>query len=314
MDIKQGIVIKSTGSWYNVETSEGELYDCKLRGQFRIKGIKTTNPIAVGDRVDFQMSKDESTSIITKIHPRENYIIRKATKLSKQSHIIAANMDQAIVIVTLAYPRTSTGFIDRFLVTSEAYHIPACIVFNKIDLYDEEMKNDLDQMCEYYTSLGYTTMTVSAKTGEHVEEFKSLIQDKTSLVTGHSGVGKSALVNKVAPGLDLRVGDISEYHFKGKHTTTFAQMFKLPFGGRIIDTPGIKEFGLLDFDKEEVGGRFPEFRSRMHNCHFNNCKHIQEPKCAVKEAVEEGEIAFWRYENYLNIMAGEDLNKDFWKS
>ncbi|MFA8450857.1 MAG: ribosome small subunit-dependent GTPase A [Bacteroidales bacterium] len=314
MDTQKGIVVRSTGSWYSVKLESGEFVDCRLRGQFRIKGIKATNPIAVGDVVQITLDAAKEVGTIMEICPRENYIVRKATKLSKKSHIIASNLDQAVVIVTLALPRTSKGFIDRFLVTAEAYHIPVTIVFNKIDLYDEDMKNELEEVRLVYENIGYNTLIVSAKTKENINVFKEVLKNKRSLVAGHSGVGKSALINCIAPELDLKEGAISDYHSKGKHTTTFAQMFDLPFGGHIIDTPGIKEFGLLDFEKDEVAERFPEFRERMAGCHFSNCKHIKEPKCAVKEAVENGEIALWRYENYLNILDDDHMQEDFWKS
>ncbi|MFA8300451.1 MAG: ribosome small subunit-dependent GTPase A [Hyphomicrobiales bacterium] len=307
----EGIVIKSTGSWYHVETTEGKVIECKLRGQFRIKGIKATNPIAVGDRVSFKMMSEKEIGFIHQIHARDNYIIRKATKLSKRSHILASNIDQAMLVVTLALPRTSTGFIDRFIVTAEAYHIPVCLIFNKIDLYNSDMKEDLKEIRRVYNELGYKTIEASATEEINLDEVKDSFKDKRTLISGHSGVGKSALINAIAPGMNLKVGEISDYHEKGKHTTTFAQMFSLPFGGHIIDTPGIKEFGLLDFDKAEVAGRFREFRALMHECKYSNCKHMQEPECAIKDAVAADIIAEWRYINYLNIMDDENMNETY---
>jgi ribosome biogenesis GTPase len=267
-----GKVIKSTGSWYTVVSPENRLFECRLKGKFRIKGIRTTNPIAVGDEVDFEPEEGEDNSaIITNIHERKNYIIRKATKLSKASHIIAANIDQAVVIASLVKPRTSTGFIDRFLTTAEAYHIPAVVIFNKMDLYEEKNIEDLAYYLDVYENAGYPTLVTSATKGLHMPEFKDLLANRVSLLTGHSGVGKSAMVNTIDPALNLKVGKISDYHEKGKHTTTFAEMFRLSFGGYIVDTPGIKEFGLVEFEKSELGQRFPEFRSRMQSCRFNDC-------------------------------------------
>jgi ribosome biogenesis GTPase len=266
-----------------------------------MEGIRTTNPVAVGDVVDFQTS-DAGYAVITKIHERKNYIIRKATKLSKATHIIASNLDQAIVIVSLVKPRTSTGFIDRFLVTAEAYHIPVSIIFNKYDLYDDEVKQQLEYYAEIYSDIGYNCLVTSVPEKLRLNEFKEILRDKKSLLAGHSGVGKSALINAIDPKLNLKEGQISKIHEKGRHTTTFAEMFPLDFGGFIIDTPGIKEFGLVGFDKAELGQRFPEMRQRMHECRFNDCLHIDEPGCAVVKALEEGEIAEFRYMNYLNIL------------
>jgi ribosome biogenesis GTPase len=302
---QSGKVIKSTGSWYSVLTPDGQVYECRLKGKFRIKGIRTTNPIAVGDEVDFSLLPEEGgNGTITTIHDRKNYIIRKATKLSKASHIIAANLDQAIVIASLTRPRTSTGFIDRFLTTAEAYHIPAAVVFNKTDLYGDLHLDDLAYYLDVYENAGYKTLITSAETGLHMDEFKDMLTDKVSLLAGHSGVGKSAMLNRIDPTLDLKTGQISDYHEKGKHTTTFAEMFPLTFGGYIIDTPGIKEFGLVEFDKAELGQRFPEFRSRMDDCRFNNCLHMDEPGCAIIRALEAGEIGEFRYFNYLNMLEG----------
>ncbi len=301
MDYQKGVVIRSTGSWYMVLSETGEKVDCKIKGRFRIKGIRATNPVAVGDVVDFHLSVS-GDGVITRIHERKNYIIRKATNLSKATHIIASNLDQAIVIVSLVMPRTSTGFIDRFLVTAEAYHIPVSIIFNKYDLYDEKVKGQLDYYVDVYQGAGYNCLVTSVPDRLHLEDFREILHNRTSLLAGHSGVGKSALINAIDPKLNLKEGQISEYHEKGKHTTTFAEMLELGFGGYIIDTPGIKEFGLVEFEKEELGQRFPEMRQRMHNCRFNDCLHVDEPGCAVLSALEKGEIAEFRYLNYLNML------------
>ncbi len=306
-----GRVIRSTGSWYAVRQNDGSVVQCKLKGKFRIKGIRTTNPIAVGDWVDFIIDEKTGTGVIKKIHDRENYVIRKATKLSKAAHVIAANIDQAVLIVSLIKPRTSTGFIDRFLVTTEAYHIPTTIVFNKKDLYDDELMALLDEYIDVYNKAGYNCLVTSAKEHYNVDKLETLLKDKVSLLSGHSGVGKSALINAIDPALNLKEGEISKYHEKGKHTTTFAEMFPLAFGGFIIDTPGIKEFGLVGFDKHELGQRFPEFRQRMTQCRFNDCLHRSEPGCAVREAVEQGEISRFRYKNYLNILKDLEEEQEF---
>lgn len=291
-----GVVIKSTGSWYHIMNSDNTVVECRLRGKFRTKGIKTTNPVAVGDIVDYE----NDTHAIIKIHPRKNYIIRKSIKLSKQSHIIASNMDQAVVIASLKNPRTSTGFIDRFLVTAEAYHIPSVIVFNKIDLLEDE--NALNQIISAYEKIGYKCLKTSVKDAINLNEFKNIFKGKVSLLSGHSGVGKSALINTMDPNLDLKTGEISDYHSKGMHTTTFAEMFKLDSDTSIIDSPGIKELGLVGFEKYELGHRFPEIRELQSECKYNNCLHLNEPGCAIKLAFEEGEISNFRYINYLNML------------
>lgn len=304
----QGTVIRSTGSWYTVFQEGGKLFECRLRGKYRLKGVRTTNPVAVGDLVDFIPEPDMTTAIITKIHDRQNFIIRKATKLTSAAHIIAANLDQAVIIATIIQPRTSTGFIDRFLVTAEAYHIPAVIVFNKVDLYDENETRYLQQLTEVYTKIGYTVLQVSALKALNLDAFKLLLHNKKSLLSGHSGVGKSALINAVDPHLNLKTGDISAYHSKGKHTTTFAEMFQLGFDGWIVDTPGIKEFGLYDFEAETLSQRFPEMRAIMDQCRFANCTHRHEPGCAVLKALDEHDIATFRYQNYLNMLASDFTN------
>lgn len=297
-----GRVIKSTGSWYDVRDDAGMVVSCRLRGKIRLDGLRTTNPVAVGDLVNFEKERDKETCVIDKILPRTNVIVRKSVNLSKESHIIAANVDQAILVATIAQPRTSTGFIDRFTVTAEAYHIPTIIVFNKCDIYNEEQIAAAEELMRVYNDIGYQAFMVSAKTGYNCDRLEDIMKDKISMFSGHSGVGKSALVNRMDPNLDIRVGEISEVHEKGKHTTTFAQMYELCFGGYIIDTPGIKEFALYDMEKETLAQRFPEMRALMHDCHFNNCTHLHEPHCAIKDAVEQGVIADWRYENYCNMM------------
>ena len=297
-----GRVIKSTGSWYDVQDDASTIVQCRLRGRIRLDGIRTTNPVAVGDMVNFKREQDKDTCVIDKILPRNNVIVRKSVNLSKESHIIAANVDRAVVVATVAYPRTSTGFIDRFAVTAEAYHIPVVVVFNKCDLYDDEQNALADELIATYQNIGYQSFKVSAKTGYNCDMLESVMKDKITMLSGHSGVGKSALVNRLDPNLNLRVGEISYANEKGKHTTTYAQMFHLRFGGYIIDTPGIKEFALYDMEKDTLAQRFPEMRAMMHDCRFNNCTHLHEPDCAVKKAVENNTIARWRYENYCNMM------------
>lgn len=295
-----------------VSSEHGIAIPCKLKGNFRLKGIRTTNPVAVGDKVEVEMEADMSIGTITRIFERNNYIIRKATKLSKESHIIAANIDQLILVATLAFPRTSTGFIDRMLVTSEAYHIPAIILFNKIDLYTEELMPWLEETEKIYLDAGYPCLRVSARTKEGMEGLVTVLKDRVSLISGHSGVGKSTLINVLQPGLDLKIKEISTYHLKGQHATTFPEMHALSFGGYIIDTPGIKEFGLTDFNKQEVAERFPEMRALMHLCRYSNCTHSHEPGCEVIKAVEEGRVHPSRYNNYLSIFYGRDWNEDKW--
>lgn len=302
----RGFVLRTTGSWYRVRIEDGQILDCRLRGNYRIKGNKQTNPIAVGDYVQLIL-QDDGTGLITDIEERTNYIVRRATKLSKQTHVLAANIDQLCLVATLEFPRTSTGFIDRMLVTAEAYHIPSMLIFNKIDLYDEELWQQYNEIKSIYQSAGYPVYEVSAQEGTGVAELRSLMSNKISLFSGHSGVGKSALLNALDSNLNLRVGEVSEWSLKGKHTTTFAELF--PFaGGYIIDSPGIKEFGMVDFTIEELGYCFPEFRPYLSQCYFSNCTHQHEPKCAVKEALKEGAISMERYQNYLSII--ESLKED----
>ncbi len=301
----EGLVTKSTGSWYLVRLQDGTRISCTLKGNLRIRGIKTTNPVAVGDRVEVDLAGARDVGVIRNILKRNNYIIRKSTKLSKISHIIAANIDQAFLIATLALPHTSTGFIDRFLVTAEAYHIPAGIVFNKTDLYDEELYQRHNELIRLYSGIGYACLGTSAISGEGIDMLSNALRHKTTLFSGHSGVGKSEIINVLEPGLRLKTAEISSYHLKGVHTTTFAELLELSSGGYIIDTPGIREFGLIDFKKEEVAERFPEMRALMHQCQFHNCTHVHEPRCAVKKALEEGKIDAGRYRNYLRILQGD---------
>jgi len=305
----KGIVTKSTGSWYTVLSESGLKVDCGIKGKFRIQEIRTTNPIAVGDKVEFELEND-GRGVIHKIENRKNYIIRKSINLSKQSHILAANVDQAFLIVTLAFPRTSAGFIDRFLLTAEAYYIPTSIVFNKIDLFkdDPQLMNELDQFIDIYEKIGYQCYKVSATQKKEIDVLQQLTKDKITLISGHSGVGKSTLVNAMDFNLDLKVGEISDAHFKGKHTTTFAEMHLLSYGGFIIDTPGIKELGLVNMEKEEISDYFPEMHALKNQCKFNNCLHLNEPKCAVIEAVDKGLITSSRYNSYVGIMNGEELD------
>ena len=308
----EGIVIKSTGSWYQVISPEGRVVECRIKGKFRIHGIKTTNPIAVGDIVDYELDKEAIGGMITNIKNRKNYIIRKSINLSKQAHIIASNLDQALLVVTLVNPRTSTGFIDRFLITAEAYQIPVVIVFNKTDTLSNDQITEQKTLMDMYQNIGYPCIAVSASNGDNLSVVKELLKDKKSLVSGHSGVGKSTLVNAIEPTLDLRTAEISVAHSKGMHTTTFAEMFPLTFGGFIIDTPGIKELGLFDIKKEELSRYFPEMREIMNDCQFNNCIHLNEPKCAVKNALVNGDVFESRYDSYLSVLSSEEMNnKEF---
>ena len=304
----KGIVTKSTGSWYHLRTEDGSTYQARIRGKFRIANIKHTNPIAVGDEVDFEIDKDD-IAVITTIHDRKNYIIRKSVNLSKKTHIIASNIDVAFLVVTMANPKTSFGFIDRFLITAEAYHIPVVILFNKIDAYTEEELDDLALYKHIYNSIGYESLDISAETGLNLDLVQEKMKDKISLVSGHSGVGKSTLINALHPDLNLKTHQVSDFNSKGQHTTTFAQMFEWPFGGFIIDTPGIKEFGLVHLDKSELQNYFPEILEIRGECKFDNCIHVNEPKCAVRDAVEAMEIAPSRYENYLTFLEEDIYNQ-----
>ena len=304
----KGIVYKSTGSWYTVKTEQGVFYECRLKGKFRIRGIKTTNPVSVGDKVFFEIDNlgDDEFGVIYEIENRNNYIIRKSVNLSKQTQIIAANIDLAFLIVTLNNPPTSTAFIDRFLVTSEAYGIKTILLFNKIDSYNEEELVTVKYLAHLYRSIGYECIGISAMTGKNLDKVKALMENKVSVFSGHSGVGKSTLVNAIEPSLNLKTKEISDQHLQGQHTTTFAEMYDLSFDAQIIDTPGIKGFGMVEIDKEELSGFYPEFFKLKEHCKFHNCLHIEEPKCAVKEALENEEIAWSRYKSYLQILEGEE--------
>lgn len=304
----KGIVYKSTGSWYTVKTEQGVFYECRLKGKFRIKGIKTTNPVSVGDNVYFEIDDlgDDEFGVIHKIEKRDNYIIRKSVNLSKQTQIIAANIDLAFLIVTLNNPPTSTAFIDRFLVTSEAYGIKTILLFNKIDSYNEEELVEVKYLAHLYRTIGYECVGISAITGKNLDKVKALMENKVSVFSGHSGVGKSTLVNAIEPSLNLKTKEISDQHLQGQHTTTFAEMYDLSFDAQIIDTPGIKGFGMVEIDKEELSGFYPEFFKLKEHCKFHNCLHIEEPKCAVKEALENEEIAWSRYKSYLQILEGDE--------
>ena len=304
--MKEGIVVKSTGIWYQVkEDNTGTHYPCRLRGKVRLQGLKTTNPIAVGDRVSFEL-EDENQGIIHDIHERKNSIIRKSVNLSKEAHVIAANLDLALLFVTTKEPETSLGFIDRFLVTAEAYGVDTVLIFNKIDIYSKPELEELNRLILLYEKIGYTCIKTSAITKENLTEVEKITANKIILLAGQSGAGKSTLINALNPNLNIKTGAISESHFKGKHTTTHAEMHEMDNGGLIIDTPGIKGFGLLDLDKENLHHYFPEIFAKLPECKFHNCLHINEPKCAVKKAVENGEISRSRYDNYLKMYDEED--------
>lgn len=305
--MNKGLIIRSTGSWYEILTEDKHVWKGRLKGKFKIKGLQTSNPIAVGDRVKFDIEDTlENTAIIYEIEQRENYIIRKSVHKTAQGHILAANLDQAVIIVTLNYPKTSLGFIDRFLVTAESFRIPVTIVFNKIDLLSEDEKDHLADLAALYEELGYPCVFTSALENIGIQSFEEVLKNKITLISGHSGVGKSSLVNMIAPELDLKTTEISSYANKGVHTTTFATMFEISEGTFIIDTPGIKELGLIDIEREELSHFFPEMRDRLGECKFHNCLHLNEPKCAILEAVAEGEIAASRYSSYLSMMDGDD--------
>lgn len=304
----RGLVIKNTGSWYLVKTDEGNCVECKVKGNFRLKGIRSTSPVAVGDYVDI-ICNAEGTALISEIEERKNYIIRKASNLSKQSHILAANLDQCMLIVTLNYPETSTIFIDRFLASAEAYRIPVKIIFNKIDLYDENELRYLDGLINLYTTIGYSCFKISATTGEGIQQIKDELKGRVTLFSGHSGVGKSTLINVLLPDVDAKTGKISDYHKKGMHTTTFSEMFSVEGDGYIIDTPGIKGFGTFDMEEEEVGHYFPEIFKFSADCRYGNCTHRHEPDCAVRKAVEEHFISESRYTSYLNMLEDKEEGK-----
>ena len=300
----RGLVYKSTGSWYSVKTLSNEQFDCRIKGKFRLDGIKSTNPIAVGDYVDFELEKnnDVVTGVINNICERKNYVLRKSVNLSKQTHILASNIDVVFLIITISSPVTSTNFIDRFLLTSNAYSINTVLLFNKIDLLDNTEKKVLKKLIEIYTNIGYKCYEISAKNKFNTDKVEYLMKDKVSMFGGHSGVGKSTLINSLQPNLNLRTNNISVQHSQGQHTTTNAELYDLDFGAKIIDTPGIRGFGIVDFNKSDIKNYFPEFYKLVNQCKFNDCMHVNEPKCIVKQYVENGKIAISRYENYLQIL------------
>jgi ribosome biogenesis GTPase / thiamine phosphate phosphatase len=296
-------VYKSTGSWYVTKTEEGKVYNARIKGIFKIEGITSTNPIAVGDEVKLEFETDtEAAAMIVEIYDRRNYITRQSPANKNQHHIIAANLDQSMMFATLKDPRTSPGFIDRFLVTCEAYHVPAIIVFNKYDIYRKKEQEKFEELQDVYTSIGYKVFKTSVKNNEGLEEIKNVLKDKVTLMSGHSGVGKSSFLNTVFPSFNLKTQDVSGWSGKGMHTTTFAEMFDLPGGGKIIDTPGMREFGIVDISKQELSHYFPEMRELLQECQFNNCTHINEPGCAIKKAVEDGRIHAERYISYWNML------------
>ncbi len=301
----KGLVYKSTGSWYQVKSDEGNFYQCRIKGKLRLSGIRSTSPVAVGDRVGFDLD-DEAIGVIHTIDQRENYLVRKSVNLSKQLHIIGANIDLVFLVITLRNPETFTTFIDRFLVSAAAFGIETVLLFNKMDQYTEEELEMVNELKELYTSIGYQSVFCSTKSGQGMSELRNLMKDNTSIFSGHSGVGKSTLINTVAPELRLKIGEISEQHGQGQHTTTFAEMFDLSVGGRIIDSPGIRGFGIADIDKEEIARYFKEFFKASENCKFNNCQHLSEPGCAVKSELEDGTIAESRYQSYLSMVLEEE--------
>jgi ribosome biogenesis GTPase len=307
----QGVVYRSTGSWYNVKDASGKMWNARLKGVIKLDDITSTNPIAVGDVVEMEEeNSEESSAIISKIEDRRNHINRQSPRAKHQQHIIAANIDQSLLLATIKEPRTSQGFIDRFLVASEMYHVPAILLFNKLDLYKDKEKALLEKFTEIYTSIGYTVLGMSVKENTGLEEIYAWLKNRTTLISGHSGVGKSTFINALVPELKIKTKDVSGWSGKGMHTTTFAEMYDLPFGGRIIDTPGMREFGLVHIDRNELSGYFPEMKQRLNDCQFNNCLHLNEPGCAIKEAVMNGEIDEDRYISYATIL--ESISDKKW--
>ena len=304
----KGLVVKNTGSWQTVRTEDGQLVNCKIKGKFRLKGFRCTNPVAVGDVVEIEQ-KPDGTAFVSAIEPRRNYIIRRASNLSKEFQIIGSNLDQTVLVASLANPATNTTFIDRFLATAEAYNVPAVIVINKVDLLDDEGREYLDAVAYLYRSIGYKVIAMSTVTGEGLDELRLSLKDKTTLLSGNSGVGKSSIINCLVPDADLRVGDVSQVHHTGMHTTTFSELLDLPGGGSIIDTPGVKGFGTIDFERSEVAHYFPEIFKTSKDCRFNNCTHTHEPGCAVREAVENSLISESRYASYLSIIEDDPDDK-----
>lgn len=303
----KGTVLKSTGKWYELKLENGATVEARLKGKIRLEGIKSTNPVSVGDKVQVEAQQDE-TYLITKIQPRKNVLVRKAANLSKQTHVIAANIDRLFVMFTLSNPKTTHTFLDRILVMAEAFDVPSSIIFNKIDTYSEEELEEINLLRFAYKQIGYESYAVSAKTGEGIEKLKADLAKGVNAITGHSGVGKSTLINYLDPALGLKMGSISDVNKVGKHTTTFAQMHELSFGGYFIDSPGVKGFGMVELEKEELALYFPEMKALLGQCKFYNCRHLNEPGCAVKEALEKGEIPPWRYNSYLNMLEEDESN------
>ena len=307
----QGVVYRSTGSWYSVKDESGKFWNARIKGVMKLDNLTSTNPVAVGDVVEMEPEPEsDNSAMITTILDRRNYINRQSPRVKHHQHIVAANLDQSLLIATIKEPRTSQGFIDRFLVACEMYHVPAVIVFNKFDVYKKKDIETYEEWKDIYETIGYTVLAMSVKEGTGVEEVKHLLQNKVTLISGHSGVGKSSFNNAVLPGVKIRTQDVSGWSGKGLHTTTFAEMYDLPYGGKIIDTPGMREFGLVDIERQELSGYFPEMRQRLNDCQFNNCLHINEPDCAIKEAVRNGEISEDRYVSYYNIL--ESIKEHSW--
>lgn len=304
-------VYKSTGSWYNITDAQGRTWKARIKGVFKTDDISSTNPIAVGDKVDIEMENElENTATIIRIHDRHNYVARQSPHTRHRHHIVASNLDQSMLIATIKDPRTSLGFIDRFLIACESYHIPAIILFNKKDTWRKKEEAQYEEWCDMYQAIGYTVAATSIHQQEGLDTIKALLANKTTLLSGHSGVGKSSLLNILFPEMNLRTGEVSGWSGKGLHTTTFAEMHDLSFGGRVIDTPGVREFGLVDIEREELAQYFPEMRNLMHDCQFNNCQHMDEPGCAIKAAVQQGKISSDRYYSYLNIR--ESIRENDW--